>query len=510
MRGSRLMRIALDDLRRNRAHFMLASIGIIVGIAAFTFFLALGGGVRNVVLGKIFPLDRLEVVPKPFDVDISVLRVPLGKEIIDEQKIAEIEAIPEVSDVYPKMKLTIPSMVYGGQKLFGNNLRAELIADGVDPDLVAEDVDSDFEFRDFEAELDGMTRPPKEGEAGEQPVGWKGWEQLESAIPCETNEQCEQAQGKQSYCAGLDELADWERQVAYARKRNKTPPAKPLEQPRCRKYIPILVSNHIVELYNGSVRRAHGFPKINPSSALGFTFNLTFGESMVDASAKDHVYEAKGMLVGFSDTAIDLGMTFPVGYVRRLNTDFDGEKAGSIYHSAVVKVGSKDDVAAVALAVKELKLDVTDTGAEQAALLITIFMTIFGFVSMVIVGIAAVNIMHVFFMLIYERQQEIGIMRAIGASRGDIRRIIIGEAAVVGAIAGSVGIVAAFAAGYAFDWLSAAYIPDFPYKPSTYFDFHPLLLLAAFAFAIGFCVLGAFFPANRAARTDPARVLTGN
>jgi ABC-type antimicrobial peptide transport system permease subunit len=152
---------------------------------------------------------------------------------------------------------------------------------------------------------------------------------------------------------------------------------------------------------------------------------------------------------------------------------------------------------------------VTDTGAEQAALLITIFMMVFGFVSIVIVGIAAINIMHVFFMLIYERQQELGIMRAIGASRGDIRRIIISEAAIVGALAGTVGVILALIAGRVFDWVSASYIPDFPYKPRTYFDFPPMLLLAAFGFAIGFCVLGAFFPANRAARTDPARVLTG-
>jgi len=117
--------------------------------------------------------------------------------------------------------------------------------------------------------------------------------------------------------------------------------------------------------------------------------------------------------------------------------------------------------------------------------------------------------MHVFFMLIYERQQELGIMRAIGASRNDIRRIIISEAALVGVVAGIVGIMLAFAAARGFDWVSASYIPDFPYKPRTYFEFPPLLLLAAFGFAIGFCVLGAFFPANRAARTDPARVLTG-
>ncbi len=493
MRASRLAKLAVDDLKRNRKHFLLASIGIIVGIAAFTFFLALGGGVRQVVLGKIFPLDKIEVVPKSFDVDVSLLRVPLANEIIDDAKVQQLQAIPSVVAVYPKMKLTIPSMIYGGKKLIGNNLRAELIADGIEPELAKPDVDRDYKFEDFEAAVSD----------------WDDWTTLPSATPCESNEQCEEQHGEMTYCWGVDALEDWKAAVERAKKKGKTPPEKPELQPLCRHYIPVLASHHIVELYNGSLRRAHNFPKLNPDSAVGMTFDFTFGESMVEVSAKDRTVEAKGMLVGFSDKAINLGTTFPIGYVRRLNVEFGSADNATRYHSAVLQIASKDDVAAVAAAVKELDLDVTDTGAEQAALLITIFMMVFGFVSIVIVGIAAVNIMHVFFMLIYERQREIGIMRAVGASRRDIRRIILGEAALVGALAGFVGVLGAIGAGRVFDWVSASYIPDFPYKPTTYFDFHPLLILAAFGFAIGFCVLGAFFPANRAARTDPARVLTG-
>jgi putative ABC transport system permease protein len=173
-------------------------------------------------------------------------------------------------------------------------------------------------------------------------------------------------------------------------------------------------------------------------------------------------------------------------------------------------VPEKDDVAAVALAVQEMNLDVADTGAEQAALLIAIFTLIFALVSAVIVGIAAVNIMHVFFMLVYERQHEIGIMRAVGASRGDISRIILGEAAILGLVAGLAGVAIAFGASLLFDWVSTNYVPDFPYKPETYFVFPWWLLLAALAFAVSFCIFGAFLPARRAARMEPAMVLSGH
>ena len=38
--------------------------------------------------------------------------------------------------VYPKMKLTVPAIATGGTKLFGKELRMDLIADGIDPELV--------------------------------------------------------------------------------------------------------------------------------------------------------------------------------------------------------------------------------------------------------------------------------------------------------------------------------------------------------------------------------------
>jgi ABC-type antimicrobial peptide transport system permease subunit len=231
---------------------------------------------------------------------------------------------------------------------------------------------------------------------------------------------------------------------------------------------------------------------------------------MVGASNKDHLVRERAMLVGFSRKAIALGLTIPVGYVRRLNVDFGQPEDAQRYHSVIVMVPEKDDVAAVAKGVTDLNLEVADTGAEQAALLIAIFTLIFALVSAVIVGIAAVNIMHVFFMLVYERQHELGIMRAIGATRGDVTRIIMGEAATLGMFGGLLGVGLAFVASFGFDWISATYVPDFPYKPETYFIFPWWLVAAALGFAVSFCIFGAFLPARRAARMEPAAVLSGH
>jgi len=475
MRLTRLLGVVTANLNRSRNHFLLASVGIVVGIATFAFFISLGLGVRNVVLGKIFPLDQLEIVPKSLDLAVGPLALG-GGEVIDQSKVEQLEAIPGVEVVYPKMRLTVPSLGVGGKEVLGTDLRSEMVADGIEPNLVTEDVDGDRPFRDFD-----------DPEAPD----------YQAPEPCDKDADC----GEDRYCG---------RPPGYREPPRGSGKKAPKPDKVCRHYIPILASEHVVELYNGALRRAHGFPKLNPDFVLGLKFDLKIGASMVSASAKDEIIREKGMLVGFSRKAITLGITMPIGYTKRFNVAFGKPDDAQRYHSVILVVPEKDDVAAVAKAVEDLNLEVADTGAEQAALLIAIFIAVFSLVSAVIVGIAAVNIMHVFFMLVYERQHEIGIMRAVGASRGDITTIILGEAATLGVLAGIAGVLLAFGAASTFDALSANYIPDFPYKPTSYFIFPWWLIASSLGFSVAFCVLGAFLPARRAARMQPAAVLSGH
>ncbi len=476
MRIARLLRVVTANLNRSRNHFLLASVGIVVGIATFAFFISLGLGVRNVVLGKIFPLDKLEVVPKSLDLAVGPLALG-GGGVIDQAKVEELQAIPGVEVVYPKMRLTVPSLGIGGKEVLGTDLRSEMVADGIEPDLVKGELGRKHPFVDHD-DPNGPDREPPQR--------------------CEESSDC----GEDRYCgmpAGYQE--------AVLRKEEGQ-----LDTPKkvCRHYIPIIASEHVVELYNGALRRAHGFPKLNPDFVIGLKFDLKIGASMVSASQKDQIIREKGMLVGFSNKAITLGITMPIGYTKRFNVAFGKPEDAQRFHSVILQVPEKDDVASVAVAVEAMGLKVADTGAEQAALLIAIFIAVFSLVSAVIVGIAAVNIMHVFFMLVYERQHEIGIMRAVGASRKDITTIILGEAATLGLLAGVAGVLLALGAGMGFDAVSANYIPDFPYKPESYFIFPWWLLASALGFSVSFCVLGAFLPARRAARMEPAAVLSGH
>lgn len=493
MRSKRLAAIVAANLYRSRNHFMLASVGVVVGIATFAFFISLGLGVRAVVLGEIFPLDKIEVVPKAMDLNLGPVRMGLGKDAITDETVAKLEQLEGVGKVYPKMKLTVPSVALGGEAIFGTDMRTELVADGIASDLVTDDLSSGWKFEDF----DDPERP----------------ENKEPPKTCDKDEDC----GEDMWCGPpRGTMLDPYEAQGYKAKAKKPKKGEPEPEPEpevadvCRHFVPIIVSNHIIELYNGTLRRAHDLPQLNPDAVRGFKFDLAVGASMVQGSRKETALRERGRLVGFSDKAIPLGLTMPLGYTQRFNVAFGAAEDAQRYHSVILQVPVKDDVAMVAKGVEELDLQVKDTGAEEAALLIMVFMLVFGLVSSVIVGIAAVNIMHVFFMLVYERQREIGIMRAVGASKGDIARLILGEAAVLGVLAGTAGILLAVGAGYAFDSISVSYVPDFPYKPTTYFAFPWWLVAASLGFAVSFCVMGAFLPARRAANMEPAMVLSGH
>jgi putative ABC transport system permease protein len=451
--------IVRGNLRNNAVHFALASVGVIVGIAAFAFFLALGAGVREVVLGKIFPLDQLEVIAKSMSLDVGPVSLGLASDVLDEAAAQQLRGVAGVRGVYPKMKLTAPAIGLGGKEIIGNDIRTELIIDGVDPALVQGELSGAEQFREVP-------------------------EPAAAPTACSDDSGC----AKDMYCG----------------KPYRGGPGKV-----CRDYVPVIASPHMLEIYNGSLRRAYNLPRLNPDFLVGVSLEMRVGASMVQAAEKDELLFERLKLVGFSDKAVPLGVTLPLSQVARYNVHFGSAEAATRYHSIIIKIESKDQVAAVAKAIEELGFEVTDGGAEQAGFLISVFVLVFSLLSTIIVGIAAVNIMHVFFMLVYERQREIGIMRAVGARRSDIQRIILGEAACVGLLAGAIGVGLAYAASRVFDYVSAQHLPDFPYKPETYFAFSVDLVALALGFAAGFCVLGAWLPARRAARMDPAAVLTG-
>ncbi|MBP7493830.1 MAG: ABC transporter permease [Rhodoferax sp.] len=118
--------------------------------------------------------------------------------------------------------------------------------------------------------------------------------------------------------------------------------------------------------------------------------------------------------------------------------------------------------------------------------------------AVVVLGIASVLVVSV-----VQKQREIGILRAMGATRGQVLRLFLIQGAVVGAIGSIVGLLLAVALIFLFTRfvLGSDGLPLFNISlpPST------ALQVALVATVCG--VLAAIAPARRAARLDPAQAI---
>ena len=106
MTGRALVGLVRQNLRRGRRGFVLSALGVALGISSLVFFLALSGGVERVVLGKVFPVGQIEIVPKkssiggPFDV-LSFG----GPQVLDDAFVDALKTRREVEHVYRKVKI---------------------------------------------------------------------------------------------------------------------------------------------------------------------------------------------------------------------------------------------------------------------------------------------------------------------------------------------------------------------------------------------------------------------
>jgi hypothetical protein len=279
----------------------------------------------------------------------------------------------------------------------------------------------------------------------------------------------------------------------------------------CERPIPVLLSPFIVEVFNSSVASSLGMQKIDgPRAMLGFEFTMHFGNSYfaADLPAADQVVK-RAEIVGFSEKALEFGVTMPIGWVRALNARLKGRTAAGAWDTVIVETAGNEDVSPLIshFESRGFTLSRRSSDARKAGDLLFILTLVFSFISVVILFVAGVNIANAFLTLVTERRHEIGIMRAIGATRGDIARLFMAESLALGLAGGVIGNLLAFGAARAVNAVAQAYLADLPFRPDDFFATDWRVMAGGVGFACLFCLLGAAIPARRAARLDPAAVL---
>jgi putative ABC transport system permease protein len=130
---------------------------------------------------------------------------------------------------------------------------------------------------------------------------------------------------------------------------------------------------------------------------------------------------------------------------------------------------------------------------------INLFLAGLAAISLLVAGVAIANTM---LMAVLKRREEIGALRAVGYSKRDILRLLLVEAALLGAIGAAIGgAIAVVIAAVA----NAIFLGDpFAFSPTAVG-----YLVVAVAFGIGVSLLAGVYPAWRAANERPVDALRG-
>jgi ABC-type antimicrobial peptide transport system permease subunit len=131
-----------------------------------------------------------------------------------------------------------------------------------------------------------------------------------------------------------------------------------------------------------------------------------------------------------------------------------------------------------------------------------------GSVGLIALLVAGIGIANTMVMATYERTREIGLLKALGASRGEIRAIFVTEAAWIGLFGGVAGLFLGWLLSLGLNQIVLLILrwQDIPVE-GRFFITTPGLAFLALFFGAAVGILAGLMPAGRAARLNPIEAL---
>jgi len=180
-----------------------------------------------------------------------------------------------------------------------------------------------------------------------------------------------------------------------------------------------------------------------------------------------------------------------------------------VYSSVSVRVKNPSQVQKVEDAIKKMGFNTfsildASRSIQQFFKVLDVFLGIFGSLAL---AVAFIGIVNTLVMAILERRREIGIMKAIGASDGDIKKLFFAEAGAMGILGGIVGVALGWAIGQVINLGTNVYLKRQSFPPEHFWSVPWWLVAFALLFSFLVSLAAGLYPAGRAARLDPVQAL---
>lgn len=186
-------------------------------------------------------------------------------------------------------------------------------------------------------------------------------------------------------------------------------------------------------------------------------------------------------------------------------TDRDGKPYRDLkYTQLTVKVDDSSNVEEVLQEIQNMgyRAEANKEWLEEIEKEFMIIEAVLGGIGAVAMLVAAISIANTMTMSTYERTKEIGVMKVLGCSLGNIRSMFLAEAAFIGFLGGIAGLLLSGTLSFALNKAAPALMTDF--SESTKISQIPLWLSGlAIVFSTLIGMIAGFFPAQRATKLSP-------
>lgn len=481
MRFFDYIRMSLRNLARRKLRTVLTTIAVVIGSIAIATLLSIAFSARGFILGqfeKLGILNRVSVVSDP-ESEGDVMNGPYGdpnKEMkgkkLDDSFIESIKVIPHVTAVGPVIMVNVLGKAEVDGKTmkgdFGMTVNAYRL--GVDPKI---DLQAGRDFSDndeFRAVILGAQFLKQFGfqDRAQDIIGktitfttWEGWYGVDIPMP------------------SPDKSSDKDMKVTHTITATIIGVARPGPD------------DYVTRISEGWAKH------LLKSQRYEWPTDEERKQFDDEVSQKEQAARKAGL-------PFDRKQFEPK---PKIVIDDPIQKNG--YPMLFVQVDSMSNVESTASAIRGL-----GAGASTAKQILDtvgkvflVVQVVLGAIGSIALLIAAIGIINTMAMAILERTREIGLMKAVGASRKTIRALFTLEASLIGFIGGVFGMVVSWG------FMAVANLVIRHFMEQSNFTFEKVLVIPWWLFfgVIGFStivgLLSGLYPAAKASRLDPIEAL---
>jgi len=236
-------------------------------------------------------------------------------------------------------------------------------------------------------------------------------------------------------------------------------------------YLPVLVSQYFVDLYNLGIAQGSNLPRISKVAIIGRTFNLILGESLVlDSGNKEKSEVIECQVVGLTLNRSLLAVAAPIEKIKEFNEWYTGNKNFK-YTRLIVKIESPEVFETLISLCKKLNLTISSEKKtlEQFLFLIRIILYVIFSFTIIIVFLSVIMLTNHYSLTLLERKSEIGIFRVLGGTPFQTFLLYFLESGLIGFIGGIIGITGMLLLINFLNKTISQYFSELSFIPDTFF-----------------------------------------